>query len=557
MTMVSRLSMQTVVFLAVYLSSTCARYHDFPQKPILKFADITDDFKPRDAAENTASYWQSQSMAALQRHLETSLRTGPAKNVILFLGDGMSIATVTAARIYLGQLNNQSGEEYQLSFEQFPFTGLSKTYCVDSQVADSACSGTAYLTGVKNNIQTLGVTADVTSKDWRAMQNPAFHTHSIIEWAQEAGKGTGIVTTCKVTDASPAAGYAHSAYRYWQNDQDILKDVPGAKGVQDIASQLIENNPGKGIKVILGGGRGNFIPQENQDEYSNNGLRGDGKDLIKVWKSQKEVANVSTSYITNRDQLLDLDVNTTDYLLGLFHHGHMDYHLHADSSLQPTLAEMTTLAIKMMQKEENGYFLFIEGGRIDHGHHENRAHLALDETVEFDKAIEIALNMTSQEDTLIVVTADHSHTMTINGYPRRGSDIFTTLMTTMDNLTYSTLSYANGPNNHRFELNSHEQHDISTDPREDPDYTFPTIHLLNYETHDGQDVGVYARGPSAHLLVGNYEQSLIPHVMGYAARIGPAAAIAPKVETLLTSSSYSVTPTLILVLFSVIILVKL
>ncbi|KAG8259026.1 hypothetical protein J6590_019503 [Homalodisca vitripennis] len=523
-----------LLLLSCFVSFTPARYHDFPAHDNLDLVAASNDPMARvNASEYTASYWHSQSIAALQRHLETPLLTGPAKNVILFLGDGMSIATVTAARIYLGQLNNRPGEEQQLSFEKFPFTGLSKTYCVDSQVADSACSGTAYLTGVKNNIRTLGVTADVGYKDWKAMQNQKFHTHSILQWAQDAGKGTGIVTTCRVTDASPAAGYSHTAY--WQTDLDIKRDYPNATGVQDIAQQLIKNNPGQNLKVILGGGRTYFIPQELQDSYGNSGERGDGQNLIHTWKTLKESKNVTTSYISNRDQLLNLDVSSTDYVLGLFHKGHMDYHVNADPSQQPTLTEMTSLAIRMMQKEENGYFLFIEGGRIDHGHHENKAHIALDETVEFHKAIEMAVNMTSEDDTLIVVTADHAHTMTLNGYPLRGSNIFTTVQNTRDNLTYSTLAYANGPNTHRFDLPSHSQHDIRNDSRENVNYTFPTISLLSSETHDGQDVGVYARGPSAHLLVGNYEQSLIPHVMGYAARIGPAA------EALVASSSLDVT----------------
>ncbi|KAG8259043.1 hypothetical protein J6590_019520 [Homalodisca vitripennis] len=353
------------------------------------------------------------------------------------------------------------------------------------------------------------------------MSNPAFHTKSLLHWAQEAGKGSGFVTTCRVTDASPSGTYAHTAYRLWQTDQDIRDDAPSATGVKDIASQLMEDEPGKNFKVIMGGGRQVFLPKQADDGYGRKGTRGDRKDLIQAWKNHKRSINARASYITNKQQLMNFDVDNNDYVLGLFQADHMEYHKRANASNQPTLAEMTALAIKMMQKEPNGYVLFIEGGRIDHGHHENKAHLALDETVQLSDAVETATKMTSEDDTLIVVTADHAHTMAINGYPARGSDIFTYLQGTTDNLTYSTLSYANGPNKGRFKPEG-GQHNIVQDQRGDPEYTFQTINLLPTETHDGMDVAVYARGPWSHLFVGNYEQTTIPMAISYAARIGPA-----------------------------------
>ncbi|KAG8249494.1 hypothetical protein J6590_017477 [Homalodisca vitripennis] len=162
----------------------------------------------------TTKYWRELSVGVLQEKLTITKKKGVAKNLILFLGDGMSLATLAAARIYLGQLKKEAGENTFLSFEKFPYTGLAKTYCADSQVADSACSATAYLTGVKGNIYTVGVTSSVGYMDWRNMKNESYHTTSILKWAQDAGKGTGIVSTCRITDASPAGTYAHSAYRY-------------------------------------------------------------------------------------------------------------------------------------------------------------------------------------------------------------------------------------------------------------------------------------------------------------------------------------------------------
>lgn len=118
----------------------------------------------------------------------------------------------------------------------------------------------------------------------------------------------------------------------------------------------------------------------------------------------------------------------------------------ADHKLQPTLAEMTRKAIEVLKKEKNGFFLFVESGLIDFGHHNLMAKVAMDETVELSKAVQQAVDLTSEDDTLIVVTSDHSHTMTMSGYPTRGNDI-SDLSGSMgtDNLPYMTLSYANGP----------------------------------------------------------------------------------------------------------------
>ncbi|KAG8245970.1 hypothetical protein J6590_095579 [Homalodisca vitripennis] len=355
----------------------------------------------------------------------------------------------------------------QQSFTLHALKCLRMTYCVDSQVADSACSATAYLSGVKGNMYTLGVTAAVGVKDWINMKNESLHTTSILKWAQDAGKSTGIVSTSRITDASPAATYAHSAYRKWQTDLDIKNDekVKDPTGVKDIASQLIEDSPGNEFKVILGGGWDAFLPNKTEETPVMQGARGDDKDLIKKWKSSKKEANKNGVFITRRDQLQSLDVNNIDYLLGLFQSGNMKYNKHVEENEQPTLSEMTKSAIKMLQKDAGGFVLFVEGGLIDIAHHENKAHLALDETVELHKAVKVALEMTHDNETLIVVTADHAHTLNFNGYPKRGGDILTYVQGTKDLIAYSTLSYANGPHTPRFNPQGEGQYNIINDKR--------------------------------------------------------------------------------------------
>lgn len=124
----------------------------------------------------------------------------------------------------------------------------------------------------------------------------------------------------------------------------------------------------------------------------------------------------------------------------------MQYHMEADPVTEPTLAELTEIAIRALSRNEKGFFLFVEGGRIDHAHHDNYARLALDETIELSNAVARAAELLSDEDSLIVVTSDHAHVMSFNGYTRRGSDILgPSDQMGDDELPYMTLTYANGP----------------------------------------------------------------------------------------------------------------
>lgn len=120
---------------------------------------------------------------------------------------------------------------------------------------------------------------------------------------------------------------------------------------------------------------------------------------------------------------MKIDVSKTDHLLGLFEHSHCRFNLDILKEnigyKEPTLSEMVDKAIDILSKNQQGFFLFVEGGRIDHAHHDTQAHYALDETAEFAKAIELARRKLNDKETLIVVTADHAHTMTFSGYSVR------------------------------------------------------------------------------------------------------------------------------------------
>ncbi|RXG62391.1 Membrane-bound alkaline phosphatase, partial [Armadillidium vulgare] len=343
-------------------------------------------------------YWLNDGQAQLASQLQIQPQIQKAKNIIFFLADGTSIATFTAARILKGYRSGYYERE-QTSWEELPYTGIIKTYSTDNIVTDSAASATAYLSGVKANQATIGV--DVNVK------------YGI------ANRSTGVVTTTRITHASPAGNYAHTANRHWENDDEVNNDDANSEVCDDIAEQLVLSETGTKINVALGGGRRAFLPKEMTDEDGENGRRDDGKNLRDIWLASHNTDGHTGVYVGHRDDLLSVDSSTTDYLLGLFSSSHMDYKVDSVAS-QPSLEEMTQKAIEILQKNPNGFYLFRTHRS---GSPLNEANSALEEAIEFEKAISKAVEMTSSDDTLIIVTADHGQPIVSNGYPARHDSI--------------------------------------------------------------------------------------------------------------------------------------
>lgn len=366
---------------------------------------------PHNQLEKDSNHWLSSGRRALDEAIKFTPNTRRAKNSILFIGDGMSLSTITAARILYGQLMNKSGEEEQLSFEQLNNVALIKTYNIDQQVPDSAATATAILTGVKSNFYTLGVNGNVPLNDTNCSNILANRVTSIIKQAQEAGKWTGIVTNTRITHATPAAGYAHVSNRRWECDNYVPKNLePPCK---DIARQLIEDEPGSKLNVILGGGRRCFFGRDYSDPGpgSQPGVRQDKRNLIKHWLDQRSrESDRNYAFVNSTKNLRRVNLDNIEYLLGLFNYNHMSYEELRDNSPdgEPSLAEMTEVAIKILSKNPNGYLLLVEGGRIDHAHHENIAGVALRETISLSWAVQSARNLVVQRDTLLAVTSDHA-----------------------------------------------------------------------------------------------------------------------------------------------------
>ncbi|XP_041897800.1 intestinal-type alkaline phosphatase-like [Corvus kubaryi] len=465
------------------------------------------------AEEEIPSFWNKQAAAAIEASFKLQPRIRTAKNLILFLGDGFGIPTITATRILKGQQQGKLGPETPLALDAFPYVALSKTYNVDRQVPDSAGTATAYLCGVKGNYQTVGLSA--AARHSQCNTTAGNEVFSVLQRARNAGKAVGIVTSTRVQHASPSGNYAHVVNRDWYADASMPQDAR-LQGCKDIAWQLVHNID---INVILGGGRKYMTPVGTPDpEYptnsQQNGIREDGKNLIDMWLEARPGAH----YVWNRTEMLAAAANSSvNYLMGLFEPGDMKYDLVRNTTLDPSLTEMMEAAISILSRNPKGFYLFVEGGRIDHGHHDGAAHKALTEAVEFDRAIERAGALTDEAETLTVITADHSHVFSFGGYTLRGSSIFGLApKTATDGKNYTSILYGNGPG-----YPGSDRPNVDLDKAMQFEYMQQAAVPLTSETHGGEDVAILAKGPMAHLFHGVQEQTYVAHVMAYAACIEP------------------------------------
>ncbi len=524
-----------LLFTSVFLLSGCS---DIDRSS----SDSTDLF-------DSTNPWYVAGKKAVEQRASYLNDNTQAKNVILFVGDGMGISTVTASRIYAGQLLGLSGEEYQLSFEKLPFTGLSKTYNVDAQTPDSAGTMTAMVTGVKTDAGVIGLSEEAQ----RGVCHQAeIQMPSALVMAELAGMKTGIVTTARLTHATPAATYAYSAERNWEDISDMTEDAVAA-GCVDIASQFVDFKTRTastygvavdGIEVAFGGGRRHFLPADTASNTADarseiEGDRTDGRHLISEWQKLNPVGQ----FAFDSETFASL---STLPVLGLFEETHMRFEIDRqnDKAGEPSLSEMTQKALELLQADadEEGFFLMVESGRIDHAHHAGSAFNALHETREFSNAVSMALNMTSEDDTLIIVTADHSHVFTMAGYPKRGNPILGKVVgvgqseptLAEDGKPYTTLGYMNGRGHYALgdqtdpevvyeEPVTFGRQDITDINTQSVGYHQEALVPLTAETHGGEDVAIYARGPGAPLISGVNEQNVIFHVMNHAAGLSQRA----------------------------------
>jgi alkaline phosphatase len=469
-------------------------------------------------ANSRSQYWFEQgkeTVAQRKRLLEAEAKLdldGKAKNIIFILGDGMGVSTLTASRIFVGQEKGLLGEEFSLSFEDFPHTALIKTYNVDLQTPDSAGTMSALMTGMKTDEGIISLPASVSRGDCASMTLQDKKLPTLLDIAKAKGKSTAVVTTARITHATPATTYAHSVDRNWESD-DAMPQVAKEMGCLDIASQLIEGSRNnQAVDIILGGGRRHFLPTIE------GGKRLDGKNLIQQWQQQ------GGEYVETLAELHQLPIEPKP-LLGLFSNSHLSY-AYQRPDHQPSLQQMTAAALSRVRSNDKGYALIIEAGRIDHGHHEGRAYKALTETQELHETVAWLMTQVDIKDTLIVVTADHSHTLTLSGYATRGNPILGYVVENdyeghpkkdaaldLEGNTYTSLSYRDGPG-----ASAHsDKHSMSGyEEVQQPNYQQLALVPMDYETHGGEDVALYAIGPQAQLFSGTLEQHWVFHALKYA-----------------------------------------
>lgn len=357
--------------------------------------------------------------------------TGAKKNVLFFLGDGMGITTLTAMRIY------EVGEAGSITIDTLPESAFIRTYSEDGQVTDSAPSMAAYMTGVKMKNEVISMSTGTNAYAADGSQYIDSNANStceagngepvatLLELMKAEGYATGVVSTTRVTHATPATTYAHLCNRNGENTI-AAQVVPGGAGYNEAL--------GDGLDVLLGGGRRHFLSE------ADGGRRTDGRNLI------EEMESAGYSYVDNTAAMQAV-ADDTQKLFGIFTSSDMSYELDRVPQEEPSLSEMTETAIDLLSKKDNGFFLMVEGGRIDHALHASNGKRALTDGIAFDNALKTALDKMEEldpglENTLVVVTADHDHTLVLNGYAER------TGKTTEDNAGVLGLvrKYANGPN---------------------------------------------------------------------------------------------------------------
>ncbi len=293
---------------------------------------------------------------APQEEQAAETEEGTPKNVIVMIGDGMGMGQMEIARLF------EHGKEGELFMETLPHVALSRTYSADNIVTDSAAAGTAVANGDKTNNGMLGVDPD------------GEELTSIIDIFQEQGKTVGIVSTNTVTDATPAA---------------FVSKVPTRAGQDEIARQIFEGK----YDIALGGGERFFLPDAQ-----------DGNDLAAAFEEE------GYDIVRDRDELNEYEPEAGSKLLGLFHPSFMNYVNDREirESNEPTLVEMSEKAIEVADQNEDGFFLMIEGARIDHASHAADFAGIWKETIEFDNAVEHVVNWAEEDgETLVVVLSDH------------------------------------------------------------------------------------------------------------------------------------------------------
>jgi len=476
----------------------------------------------QDTLPQASSQWFQDGQAAVQAILDRQPNTNRAKNVILLVADGNGVGTNYATRLFDGQQKGMLGEENVLPYETPEFhSALVKTYNINAQTPDSAPTAGAMNTGVKQRFNLINLGEEAIHDDCGTVSGNELTVFS--EIMTEAGKSVGVVSTARLTHATPAAVYAKTANRNWEDS------IPeGCTAQKDIATQLIDAMEAGTIDVAMGGGGRHFLPKD-LELGGLKGRREDGTNLV------ERAQGLGAQFATDTAGFNELKLDGSAPVLALFNNSHMEYEADRADNDEPSLADMTRAAIEFLSQNENGYYLEIEAGRIDHASHAGNAARTLRDGVAFAEAVALADELTNDEDTLIIVTADHEHAIAFNGYCGRGSNILglchdvaqqgvkhsDELVMADDGKPYTVIGFLNGSGSVlKKEDGANDftgsRPNVDQEIATDLDYVQQALIPKSSETHSGEDVAIYAKGPWAHLVDGTIEQNVIFHIMNHA-----------------------------------------
>ncbi|MEC5423297.1 alkaline phosphatase [Virgibacillus sp. C22-A2] len=403
------------------------------------------------------------------------------ENVIYMIPDGFSANYASNYRVY-------KGEE---AVWDAHLKGAFTTYSANSDITDSAAAGTAMATGEKTNNGVIGLDTDGNE------------LQTILEASQEEGKASGLVATSTITHATPAAFASH---------------VESRNNETEIARQLLANE----VDVLLGGGKNNFLPTSqggNQEELN----------LIEQAEEQ------GYEFIETRSELLennDIALKKGEKLLGLFADDALAPELHRAETEEPSIAEMTEVAIDILEEDKDGFFLVVEGSQIDWAGHDNDAAWAMSEVAAFEMAVEKAINFAEEDGkTLVVVAGDHDTggiTTGSNGSLDLNASVLRDVTATGD---YMADQLNEGRTNVSavfdmytgLELTNEEIQTIQDGENASLAINKVVTDRANIgwtsSNHTGADIPVYAYGPKADKFVGFHDNTDLPKIIAEAMKL--------------------------------------
>lgn len=289
---------------------------------------------------------------------------------------------------------------------------------------------------------------------------------------------------------------------------------------KDIARQLIEDEPGRKINVLMGGGLRSFLPNSQEP-----GRRIDEKNLTDDWMSTHK----SGEFVADRSDLLKIHPDT-EHVLGIFAPSHLNFNADHFLSGQPSLSEMTEQALKILKRNNsNGFILVVEGGNIDIAHHNNIPFKALDDTLAFDEAVRVAVRNLGEifffpkevffnktfvdlTESLIIVTADHASSVVYSGYATPKADSILGMDRYVSNVSkkpYQLLTYSSG--------RGHYSYNETLALKSERSAIHQAAIASTFANHAGDDVPLYAVGPLSNILFsGSLDQTFIPHAIAFA-----------------------------------------